>query len=176
MKSTEVYKVINSIIYPKLKANGFKKTKSGMLGFYKPLKETYLVIWFQCSQDGFEKYAGSKFTIEIQISKTNEIGTASIVNHRIPFFLTEEELEIIYHAENEIKENLKKPTKSHYIFSLDESMQKWYLNKFEKLTHQYKKSSDIWFVYFDQANVVKWVQIIDPIINRIISDFERSDY
>lgn len=55
MKSTEVYKEINKIISPTLKSNGFKKTKSGMLGFYKQLKEFYLVIWFQCSQDGFDQ-------------------------------------------------------------------------------------------------------------------------
>lgn len=55
MKSTEVYKEINKTISPTLKSNGFKKTKSGMLGFYKQLKEFYLVIWFQCSQDGFDQ-------------------------------------------------------------------------------------------------------------------------
>src|ERR1700712_3943526 len=114
MKSTEVYKEINKIIYPKLKANGFKKTKSGMLGFYKLLKEYYLVIWFQCSQDGFDIYAGSKFIVEIQVSRSNEIGGTSIIRHRIPYFLTEKDSGIIAKLENEIKYKLQKPPKTHY--------------------------------------------------------------
>jgi hypothetical protein len=176
MKSTEVYKEINKIIYPKLKTNGFKKTKSGMLGFYKLLKEYYLVIWFQCSKDGFDLYAGSKFIVEIQISKSNEIGVASIIRHRIPYFLTEKEFDIIAKIENEIKDKLQKPPKTHYIFSLAENIQKWYRGKFEKVNNTYNNSSDIWFVYFDHTDIEKWIEIIKPMIDRIIYDFERTDY
>jgi hypothetical protein len=175
MKSTEVYKEINKIISPNLKSNGFKKTKSGMLGFYKQLKENFLVIWFQCSQEGFDKYAGSKFIIEIQVSKTNQIGDISVVRNRIPFFLNEKELDIIAKTEVEIKNKLRTPPAS-YFFGLGESTVKWYLNKFNNTRKAYSKSSDIWFVYSDQADVVKWVSVVEPIITRIISDFENTDY
>jgi len=176
MKSTEVYKEINKIIFPNLKSNGFKKTKSGMLGFYKQLKEYYLVIWFQCSQDGFDQFAGSKFIVEIQISKSNEIGTASIVRQRIPFFLTENDFAEIAQIENQIKDKLQKPPKTYYIFSLAEDIQNWYKKKFEKINSTYNNSSDIWFIYFDQTDIEKWIRIIEPMINRIIYNFEKTDY
>ena len=176
MKSTEVYKEINKIIYPTLKSNGFKKVTSGMLGFYKLLKEYHLVIWFQCSQDGFDIYAGSKFIIEIQISKSNDIGAASIFSRRIPYFLTEKEFNIIVKIENEIKDKLQKTSKNHYIFSLAENIQNWYTNKFKKVNKSYNNSSDIWFIYFDQADIEKWVKIVEPMIIRIIYDFEKTDY
>ncbi|WP_163401542.1 hypothetical protein [Flavobacterium fluviatile] len=176
MKSTEVYKEINSIIFPNMKSNGFKKTKSGMLGYYKLLKEFYLVIWFQCSQDGFDKYAGSKFIVEIQISKTNEIGKGSIIRRRIPYFLTENDFGEIVITENQIKDKFQKPPKTHYIFSLAENVQNWYYKKFEKTNTTYNESSDIWFVYFNEADVQKWAKLIEPMINRIVCDFEQTEY
>lgn len=176
MKSTEVYKEINKIIFPKLKARGFKKAKSGMLGFYKLLKEYYLIIWFQCSQDGFDEYAGSKFVVEIQISKSNEIGTSAILRHRISYFLPEKELGEVTELENEIKDKLPKPPRTHYIFTLAENMQSWYMSKFDKVKITYNKSSDIWFIYFDRTDVGKWIGIIEPAIERIISNFERTEY
>lgn len=176
MKSTEVYKEINKIIFPNLKSNGFKKAKSGMLGFYKQLKEFYLVIWFQCSQDGFDQFAGSKFIVEIQISKTNEIGTTSIIRERIPFFLTEKDFENIVRVENEIKDKLQKPPNTYFIFSLPENIQNLYKKKFEKTTTIYNNSSDIWFNYFDQLDIEKWIKLIALMINKIVYDFEQTDY
>ncbi|MFT3947843.1 MAG: hypothetical protein QM763_12815 [Agriterribacter sp.] len=175
MKSTEVYREINSIVFPTLKSNGFKKTKSGMLGFYKKLKSHYFIIWFQCSQDGFDQYAGSKFIVETQIGNTAEIG-AGLHRHRIPYFLTESELDKIKITENEIKDKLHKPPKTHFIFTMSEDVQKWYKKKFEKDNTTYTNSSDIWFIYFDTIDIHKWVRILEPIIDRIIVDYEKSDY
>jgi len=106
-----------------LKSKGFRTTKSGMLGFYKKLKKLYLIIWFQCSRDGYDQFAGSKFIVEIQISETNEIGTTSIVRQRIPFFLSAKDFESITKIENEVKEKLQKPPKCYFIFSLAEDIQ-----------------------------------------------------
>ncbi len=160
MKSTEVYKEISKIIFPNLQSKGFKKTKSGMVGFYKQLKELYLVIWFQCSRDGFDQFAGSKFIVEIQISETNEIGSASVVRQRIPFFLTDKDFDNITKIENEIKDKLQKPQKSYFIFSLLDGIQNWYKKKFEKTTTKYNNESDIWFVYYDKADIKKWTRLI----------------
>ena len=176
MKSREVYQEINKIIFPNLKSNGFKKTKGGMLGFYKQLKEYYLVIWFQCSQYGFDQLAGSKFIVEIQISETNEMGNPSIVRERIPFFLTEKDFENIVRVENEIKYKLQKPLKTHYIFSLTDNIKNWYKKKFKKAIIKYNNKSDIWFVYFDQADVEKWTKLIEPMLNKVIHDFEQTEY
>jgi hypothetical protein len=176
MTSTEVYKEINSIIFPNLKANGYKKTKSGMLGYYKQLKEHYLVFWFQCSRDGFDKFAGSKFIVEIQISNSNEIGKDAIVRHRIPFFLSDRDFADIAKTENEIKDKLQKPPKTYFIFSLAENIQNWYKKKFEKTNNSYDKSSDIWFLYFDKTDIKMWIEIIEPMINKIIYDFEQTEY
>jgi hypothetical protein len=176
MKSTEVYKEIHTTIFPWLKANGFKKTKSGMLGYYKSLEKYYLVIWFQCSQDGFDEYSGSKFIIELQISTTNEIGAGAIVRNRIPFFLSENDFVEIEKATNEIRSKLKRPPKTYYVFHLAENIQEWSKNKFEKTTVSYNKSSDIWFEYFDRADIKKWVRILEPPIHRIINELEQTEY
>lgn len=174
MRSTEVYKEINSLVFPPLKSNGLKKTKSGMLGFYKKLKSQYLIIWFQCSRDGFDQYAGSKFIVEIQIGNSREIGD-SLDRLRIPYFLTQDELDNIKRTENEIKSKLRKPPKSHHIFARSEDVQKWYIKKFENDNVVYNNSSDIWFIYFDNSDIKKWVGILGPIIDRIIGDYEKNN-
>lgn len=175
MKSTEVYKEINSLVFPTLQSYGFKKTKSGMLGFYKKLKSHYLIIWFQCSRDGFDQFAGSKFIVETQIGNIAEIG-GGLHRHRIPYFLTESELDSIKKTENAIKDKLPKPTKSHFIFTMSEDVQKWYKKKFEKDNTAYANSSDIWFIYFDTSDIQRWVRILVPIIDRIIVDYEKSEF
>ena len=176
MKSTEVYKEIHTAMFPWLKANGFKKTKSGMLGYYKFLKKSYLVIWFQCSQDGFDVYSESKFIIELQISTTNEIGVDAIVRSRIPFYLSKNDFVDIEKATNEIRRKLKRPPETYYIFQLAKNIQQWYKSKFEKTTVSYNKTSDIWFGYFDHADIKKWVRILEPHIHRIIHDLEQTEY
>ncbi|WP_286753988.1 MULTISPECIES: hypothetical protein [Sphingobacterium] len=176
MKSTEVYRIINKIIFPELKGAGFKKTKSGMLGFYKQLKDHYLVIWFQCAQGGFDAYAGSKFVVEVQISKNNDIGSPSIFRERIPFFLTVDDLARVTELENKVKDKLRLPPNNHYIFGMDENIQLWYKKKFEKVENIYKNSSDIWFVYFDETDINNWIESLQPVIRKVIFDFEKSNY
>ncbi len=176
MKSTEVYNLICKTIYPILKLKGFRKTKSGMLGFYILLKEHYLVIWFQCSQDGFDIYAGSKFTIEIQISESNEIGAESVFARRIPHFLNKIDFDNIEELQNKIKDKLVKPPKTHFIFDMEVNTQKWYLSKFEKVRYNEFNSNDIWFSYFSKEDIEKWTELIESIIERIFKDFEKSDY
>jgi len=176
MKSTEVYRVINKIIFPELKSLGFKKTKSGMLGFFKALKEHYLVCWFQCSQEGFDAYAGSKFVFEVQISENNDIGSPSVFRERIPFFLTVDDLAKVTVIENRVKDKLRLPPNNHYIFGMDENIQLWYKKKFEKVDNTYTNSSDIWFVYFDETDINNWIEFLQPVIRKVIFDFEQSDY
>ena len=105
MKSTEVYKIINLIIKEDFKALGYKKTKGGMLGFYKQINKLYVIFWFQCSQSAFNFYTGSKFTIEFQLSETDGIGSEAIERHRISHYLTQEELQYITKKENEIRKS-----------------------------------------------------------------------
>ena len=49
MKSTEVYKIINLIIKEDFKALGYKKTKGGMLGFYKKINNPDASVGVCCS-------------------------------------------------------------------------------------------------------------------------------
>ncbi len=93
-----------------------------MLGFFKALKKHYLVCWFQCSQEGFDAYAGSKFVFEVQISETNDIGSPSVFRERIPSFLTVNDLAKVTVIENKVKDKLRLPPNTHDIFGMDEDI------------------------------------------------------
>jgi hypothetical protein len=59
---------------------------------------------------------------------------------------------------------------------MDENIQRWYKKKFEKVDNIYTNSSDIWFVYFDEADINNWIAFLQPVIRKVILDFEQSDY
>jgi hypothetical protein len=69
VKSTDAYRVIRPVIAPWCKAEGFSRTPGGMLGWQRRQAEEHLVFWFQCSRDGWDDYAGSKFIVEFQLSE-----------------------------------------------------------------------------------------------------------
>jgi len=59
---------------------------------------------------------------------------------------------------------------------MDENIQRWYKKKFEKVDNNYTNSSDIWFVYFDETDINNWIEFLQPVIKKVIYDFEQSDY
>jgi hypothetical protein len=172
MKSTDVYKIINLIIKDELKISGYKKTKSGMLGFYKKIEYVYIVFWFQCSQNGFDPYSGSKFTIEFQVSESNDIGTKPIKRNRIARFFNEKELKEIIDIENKIRKNLPKPPKDYPILLMEKKIVKWYKENFEKIKSPYSNSIDIWFKYHKETDVENWAKYLLNVIKRIINQLE----
>ena len=87
-----------------------------------------------------------------------------------------EDLTKVIVLENRVKDKLRLLPSTHYIFGMDENIQRWYKKKFEKVDNIYTNSSDIWFVYFDETDVNNWITFLELIIRKVISDFEQSDY
>lgn len=174
MKSTEVYKIINLIIKDDFKALGYKKTKGGMLGFYKQINKLYVIFWFQCSQSAFNFYTGSKFTIEFQLSETDGIGSEAIERHRISHYLTQEELQYITKKENEIRKNMKKPPSNYSLLNMSDDIKKWFMKNYEPIRDVYNNDTDIWLRYIEEKDIKEWVEYFKNIIKRIVGVLEQK--
>lgn len=177
MKSTEVYKIARPVIAPWCKQNGFKRTAGGMLGWVKPVgKDDSLVFWLQCSQSGWDAYAGSSFCVEFQRSASSEIGGGSRfkgdLRELLPYFLTVDELEEVRQMQNRVISKLERPPANHFAYQLPENTLKWYLGKFNAVETAYTNGHDVWFRYHDVEDVILWAEFVAKRLPRIISRME----
>ena len=138
-----------------------------MVGWSKPAGDEHVVFWFQCSQDGWDDYAGSKFTIEFQRSDLPLIGTGKH-RHRISFFLIDTELQMVRQMQNNIIARLAPPPRQHFIYGLDESTVQWYLSKFRPIECALMNSDDIWLRYIEPIDVRRWAEFVLTILPRAI--------
>lgn len=158
MKSDEVYKLLRSEVGPWFKAAGFKRAKS-MLSWYRAHGDEFIVVWFQVSQDGWDQYAGSKFTLEFQKSPTTVVGTGWS-RKRISAFCSFTEREAIRSIQNGIIRSLEAPPKSHFVFHVFPQVTEWYKEKFLPESMPYQENRDIWFHYSKPDHVLTWGQYL----------------
>ncbi|MCI0631607.1 MAG: hypothetical protein L0Y44_13235 [Phycisphaerales bacterium] len=160
MKSTEVYKLIREVIGPWCKEQGFKRTTGGMLGWHRPHADQQLVFWFQCSQDGWDPYTGSKFILEFQVAGDPQPGASGARRYRLPYFLSEAELEEVRAIQNSVIAGLPPPPKDYYVFGLGAATSEWYRGKFQPVPEPYRNQDDIWLRYHTPADVRRWADFV----------------
>jgi hypothetical protein len=164
MKSTDVYAAIKEVIAPWTIANGFKRTKT-LLGWSRPHGSRFLVFWFQCSRDGWDSHAGSKFIAEFQFDSTSEPGGAGL-RHRLPHFLAPPQLEEARQLQNRVISKLEKPAPDHPLVR-DPGLRAWYLAKFEPLAAAPSSRTDFWLRYGDEDDVRHWARFIKTALPEI---------
>jgi hypothetical protein len=174
MKSTEVYKIIRDTVGPWCKQQGFRRTSGGMLGWHRPEGAEHLVFWFQCSQDGWDAYAGSKFIVEFQVSDSSQIGVGTR-RYRLPYFLTEHELNQVRSIQNAVIARLPTPPRDYYIFGLDRNLVDWYQAKFRTVQEPYSSRDDIWLRYHEPADVRRWAEFLLSVLPRVVSEAGGAD-
>ena len=175
MKSTAVYREARQTLAPWCKKNGFRRTSGGMLGWYRPLGDEFVVFWLQCSQDGWDAYAGSKFVVEFQRSPSKSIGDLkSVVRHRLPYFLRDDELQTVQAMQNEVIAQLPQPPEDYFVYGISESVAKWYRAKFEPIREPYTNQSDIWLRYQQPSHVQQWAEFLLALLPRILEQVETE--
>jgi len=168
MKSTDVYKILRREIGPEFKRLGFRVAK-GLLSYSLRLDNDFLVIWFQISHDGWDSFAGSKFTLEVQRSPEPITGIVTKKRKRISSFCNESELEQIRSLQNRIIRSLTKPPANHPYLHIEPNVSKYYLSKFERVDTPYTNMTDIWLRYSCENDVKEWALLINSMLPSIIS-------
>ncbi len=172
MKSAEVYRVLRTRMAPYCKENGYRRTDGGMLGWYRSADEMHLTFWCQCSQDGWDGYAGSKFTVEFQWSDDPRPGTGTW-RQRIGRLISDEEREDVRTIQNRVIATLPKPPRDH-MFLTDPRLRSYYEAKFVQIVEPYAANEDIWFRYHAKDDVGRWADFVADRLPTLLRVFEAT--
>jgi hypothetical protein len=159
MNSSEVYATLKGHMASAFQAAGCKRAKA-MLSWTRPQRERFLVVWFQVSRDGWDSYAGSRFTVEFQLSDEPIVGARSIRRQRFPSMLDASGREEIRRLQNDVIASLHYPPPNHPVLKISEPTRAWYVEKFRKIDQPYAEKEDIWFRYGTQEHVTIWANFI----------------
>jgi hypothetical protein len=154
MKSTEVYRALRETLDSYCKAEGFKRTRGGMLGWSRPLADRFVTFWCQCSRDGWDSCAGSKFTVELQDGDAPLPGFGQR-NQRIGRLLSAADREVARDLQNQVIAGLPRPPADHPL--LQGSLADYYRQNFEPV---HRVDDDLWFRYYSVADVIRWGEFL----------------
>jgi hypothetical protein len=171
MKSSKVYAALKEHLAPVLRTAGFKRAKA-MLSWARPQQDKYLVMWCQVSQDGWDSYAGAKFTVEFQLSDEPIVGARHIRRQRFPKMLDSTGREEIRTIQNKVIASLQYPPAHYPALHTSETVRAWYLEKFRRIDHPYGDLDDIWLRYGSEEHLATWAQFI---IRKLPDCFEQAE-
>jgi hypothetical protein len=144
-----------------------------MLGWHKQVEDKFLVFWFQCSMDGWDEIAGSKFIVEFQLSREPIIGIGEN-RQRLPKFLNTTQLDKIWEIQNEIISKLTPPPKDYPALHISADVSEWHLAKFKPIKSKYTNKDDIWLRYKSEDDVKHWANFVLNQLPSIITKFAPS--
>jgi hypothetical protein len=172
MKSTVTYKTLRDVVGPWAKTAGFKRGGGGMLSYVRPAPSgaCFQTFWFQCSQDGWDAFVGSKFTLEFQEASEPQPGHARRRCRFTPL-LTADEREQVRILQNVVITKLRPPPRDHWAHSLNRQTKKWYFAKFDLIRDPFGADDDVWMRYADEADVRRWAEFLVPLLPRMLQDF-----
>jgi hypothetical protein len=163
MKSPEVYRTLRIALAPEFKAAGFNRAK-GLLSWAHRRGERYLVVWCQVSQSGWDSYAGSKFTVELQLSSEPVVGARAVHRQRLATMLNGIEREELRSIQNGIIDSLEQPPASYPLLHISAAVRIHYLKLFERIEEPYGERDDVWLRYKNRQHVAEWAQFIIRIL------------
>ena len=172
MKSTEVYSSLKLHLGPVLKALGFKRGRS-LLSWHREHDGQFTVLWCQVSLDGWDSYAGSKFTVEVQRSTEPEPGAPSTRRQRIGQLLSNDQREVVHQIQNGILSSLRRPPKDNAIFKISPEVTEWYLSQFNSIESPYAERDDVWLRYAAREDVETWGTLLASFVPQFILVVEK---
>lgn len=174
MKSTEAYRVLRTHLAPVFQDAGFRRAKA-LLSWMRPQRGRFLVVWCQVSQSGWDDYAGSKFTVEFQLSDEAIVGAESVRRRRLPNMLDDDGREEIRIIQNAVIASLQRPPANHPLLHAGETVRAYYLKGFHRIEQSYSERDDIWLRYGCEEHLVTWARLIIDHLHSCLTEAEAWD-
>jgi hypothetical protein len=176
VSSRELYAILRTPIAPVAKQAGFKRLKSGMLGWTRPESDRHLSFWFQCDHYGWFEDFGSKFTLEFQLTANAAPGSGTFAERvRFGELLTDQERETVRVTNNNVLQSLPPPGPRSPVAVLPAEQRQWFLSGYRIRLDPYEPTHDIWLHYFTRRDVDVWAAFFADRLPRMISDFARRE-
>jgi hypothetical protein len=172
--SRDVYRLLREAVGPELKSAGFKRLKSGMLGWTRPSGDHHLTMWFQCDQFGWWPDLGSKFTLEFQLAREAAAGSPELLKRdRFCSVLTGQEREEVLVRNNNIVRNLPVPGPTNPVNFLTTEARKSFMSAYQPRDEPYPPNYDVWLYYASPTHVTDWGNFFSARIVRMAQEFEH---
>jgi hypothetical protein len=155
LKSTDVYNQLKGELGPWFKAAGFKRG-SGLLTWARRHGDWWTLAWCQVSQDGWDDFSGSKFTVEFARAEAAQAGANGPWRARLPRLLTAQERERVREIQNGIIAKLREPPRHHPMLTAGAAIRAAYARRFKRVAEPYTPGDDIWFRYANSADLSTW--------------------
>lgn len=171
--SRRVYAIAREVLGQLAKELGFRREKA-MLSWTRPQGSQHLTFWFQVGRFGWDRYAGSQFTVEFQLSARPEVGSGSGPQRaRLSELLTHAGRDEVLRRENTVIRRLVRPPRSYieWLGSGSVEVESSYLREFESVDEPYAQGDDIWFRYGSEQDVRDWCEFIRATLPSAIDKF-----
>lgn len=170
--SRDVYKILRESLGQIARQAGFKRLKTGMLGWTRPAVDKHLSFWFQCDRYGWFVDFGSRFTLEFQLARNPAPGSGPLDQCvRFNELLTDQERETVRVTNNNVLESLPTPGPRSPVAMLPEEQRRWFLSAYQPRLEPYLPQHDIWLHYFARRDVEVWAAFFRDRLTRLTSDF-----
>jgi hypothetical protein len=174
LSSRHAYGILRESVSQRCKAAGFGRIRGAMLGYWRAREDLYDVFWFQVSQDGWDRWAGSKFTLELQRGPAPEPG-AGRTRVRFGLLLSEGERALARELQNRVIAKLHPPPAGHDVYGMAETVRRHYLSKFDLLRTPLREREDLWPRYGDREDVAAWGAFFRTCLPDLWERFEPLD-
>ena len=171
MRSTEVYRILREEVGPWAKSEGFKRADC-MLSWQRPQGNRHLVFRFQVWLDGFDPYAGSKFTAEFQLGARPVVASGPSTRKRLSSLLEAADLDELRQMQNAVIRSLPRPPRDYPLLRKDALTREWYLGKFQPVETPYEPTEDVWLRYHTPAHVREWARFLVQRLPTVVARVE----
>ena len=171
MKSTELHRHLREDLAPWFKSQEFKRAPRAQLGWHRGR----LLVWFQCDQWGWDRYAGGSFFVNFQTSDRPEPWAGP--NERLQHFLEPDDLEAARALQNIVIAKLSPPPREH-VEALRAAFARTaedpdglvdaLLAAFRPVVEPYRAHQDFSLRYFDREDVRGWSAFLLRLLPRIV--------
>jgi hypothetical protein len=172
MKSPEVYSTLKQHLAPAFKAAGFKRTAT-LLSWVRPQGALFVAVWCQVSRDGWDGYAGSKFTVEFQLSEEPLVGARAIRRQRIASMLDGDGREEIRRIQNHVIASLRHPPTNYPKLQISKEVSEWYWGAFQRVREPYGDQDDVWLQYSSEDQVATWAKFVSGKLPECLRQIEK---
>lgn len=123
----------------------------------------------QCSQSGWDRYAGNEFVVEFEISPEARLFTGGHRN-RLWRLLSELERRAFWEQNNMVIATLSQPD-PRYVAAFPPAVQDWYRKKFTPSATVPDATTGVWFRYYDEQDAAAWAGLLARSITPAIETF-----
>jgi hypothetical protein len=173
VSAKDLYATLRERLSPVLKGAGFKRMKTGKLGWYRPEGSQYAIVLVQCDKWGWFPDFGSRFSIDFELGFEPAPGSCRSVDFMCKFhcLLTPEEREMVRALNNGVLESLPSPGPNNTFHALGEDGQRLFMLDYRIRVEPYTENEHVWLQYFTARDVETWGAFFAERIVRMASDF-----